>query len=58
LRFYIDGTLKNSISGSTSWAQKTYTVTTGSHVLKWTYVKDASVSSGSDCGWVDKLELL
>jgi PKD repeat protein/beta-lactamase superfamily II metal-dependent hydrolase len=58
LRFYIDGTLKNSISGSTSWAQKTYTVTTGSHVLKWTYSKDASASSGSDCGWVDKLELL
>jgi Zn-dependent metalloprotease len=58
LRFYIDGTLKNSISGSTSWAQKSYTVTTGSHVLKWTYSKDASVSSGSDCGWVDKLELL
>jgi vibriolysin len=58
LRFYIDGTLKNSISGSTSWAQKSYTVTTGSHTLKWTYSKDASVSSGSDCGWVDKLELL
>jgi hypothetical protein len=29
----------------------------GSHTLKWTYVKDASVVSGSDCGWVDKLEL-
>jgi PKD repeat protein len=58
LRFYIDGTLKNSISGSTSWAQKSYTVTTGAHTLKWTYVKDSSVSSGSDCGWVDKLELL
>jgi hypothetical protein len=57
LRFYIDGTLKNSISGSTSWAQKSYTVTTASHILKWTYSKDASVSSGSDCGWVDYLLL-
>jgi len=57
LRFYIDGVLKSSISGSTSWAQKTYTVTTGSHTLKWTYVKDASVVSGSDCGWVDYLQL-
>ena len=56
LRFYIDGVLKNSISGSTSWAQKSYTVTTGTHTLKWTYSKDGSVSSGSDCGWVDKLE--
>jgi len=58
LRFYIDGVLKNSISGTVNWAQKTYTVTSGAHTLKWTYVKDASASSGSDCGWVDKLELL
>ncbi len=57
LKFYIDGVLKDQISGTTSWAQKTYTVTSGSHTLKWTYSKDSSVSSGSDCGWVDKLEL-
>jgi vibriolysin len=57
LRFYIDGVLKNQISGSTSWAQRSYTVSSGSHTLKWTYYKDYSVSSGSDCGWVDQLEL-
>jgi len=57
LRFYIDGVQQTSISGSTSWAQKTYTVSSGSHTLKWSFTKDASVSSGSDCGWVDKLEL-
>jgi len=57
LRFYIDGVLQNQISGSTSWAQRSYTVSSGSHTLKWTYYKDYSVSTGSDCGWVDKLEL-
>jgi PKD repeat protein len=57
LRFYIDGVLQNSISGSTSWAQKSYTVSSGTHTLKWSYIKDDYVSSGSDCGWVDKLEL-
>ncbi len=57
LRFYIDGVQQASISGSTSWAQKTYTVTSGSHTLKWSFTKDGSVSTGSDCGWVDKLEL-
>ena len=57
MRFYIDGVLQNQISGSTSWAQKTYSVSSGEHTLKWTYYKDYSVSSGSDCGWVDKLEL-
>ncbi|MCX6582619.1 MAG: hypothetical protein NT166_20795, partial [Candidatus Aminicenantes bacterium] len=58
LRFYIDGVLKTSISGTVNWTQQTYTVTSGAHTLKWTYVKDGSVSSGSDAGWVDKLELL
>jgi hypothetical protein len=27
----------------------------GSHTLKWVYVKDATLSDGSDCGWVDKV---
>jgi PKD repeat protein len=58
LRFYVDGVLKDSISGTVNWTQKTYTVTTAAHTIKWTYSKDGSVSSGSDAGWVDKLELL
>jgi len=58
LRFYIDGVLKTSISGTVNWTQQTYTVTSGAHILKWTYSKDGSVSTGSDAGWVDKLELL
>jgi len=57
LKFYIDGVLKDQISGSVGWNQKTYSVSSGSHTLKWVYAKDYSVSSGSDCGWVDKLEL-
>jgi Zn-dependent metalloprotease len=57
LRFYIDGVLQEQISGSVDWTQKTYSVSSGSHTLTWTYYKDYSVSNGSDCGWVDKLEL-
>ena len=57
LIFYIDGVAKAKISGSTSWAQKTFTVTSGSHTYKWTYSKDSSVSNGLDTAWVDKLEL-
>jgi hypothetical protein len=34
----------------------TYTLSSGSHTLEWRYVKDQYVSSGSDCGWVDKVE--
>jgi hypothetical protein len=58
LRFYIDGVEQNRISGTVNWTQRTYTVSSGTHTLKWSFTKDYSVSTGSDCGWVDKLELL
>jgi len=57
LTFEIDGVEQDSISGDTLWAQKTYTIGSGSHTLAWKYTKDGSVSSGEDCGWVDKVEL-
>jgi len=56
LRFYIDGAEQAKISGSTSWAQKTYSIDSGSHTLTWKYTKDGSISTGEDCGWVDKVE--
>jgi hypothetical protein len=55
LQFYIDNTLKDQISGTSDWQQKTYILPKGTHTIKWSYKKDYSVSSGSDCGWVDKL---
>ena len=39
------------------WQQKSYDVSgAGSHTLKWIYVKNGSVSSGDDCGWVDYVQ--
>ena len=56
LEFYIDGELQDRISGSVNWQQKTYTIfDSGPHALEWRYVKDKSVDSGSDAGWVDKV---
>ena len=54
LEFHIDGYLANGrISGTRDWAQASYSVTgSGTHTLKWRYVKDGSFSAGSDCGWV------
>jgi hypothetical protein len=59
LNFYIDDQLQGSISGTyahSTWSQQTYTLSEGTHTLKWTYEKDYSVSYGSDCGWVDNVE--
>ncbi|MCP4455923.1 MAG: hypothetical protein GY809_31075, partial [Planctomycetes bacterium] len=56
LEFYVDGEMLDQISGEVDWHQMTYAVTgAGSHQLEWRYFKDAAVSDGEDCGWVDKL---
>ena len=56
LEFYIDGELKERISGERDWEQKSYEVNSGSHILRWQYLKDHSISEGDDCGWVDCVE--
>ncbi len=58
LKFYINGTLQYQVSGEVNWQQKSYTMAAGWHTLRWTYAKDSSMSKGSDCGWVDKVEVV
>lgn len=53
LEFYVDGTLKNRISGNVPWQKKSYYIGSGMHTLRWRYVKDGSVSISWDAGWVD-----
>ena len=53
LNFYIDNVLKDGWSGDVDWTEIAYDVTAGTHTFKWEYSKDYSVSSGSDCAWVD-----
>lgn len=54
LEFYVDGSLQERISGSVDWQQVMYSLSMSS-TLEWRYAKDDTVSSGSDCGWVDKV---
>ena len=56
LEFYIDGARKDYISGNIPWTQEIYLVGRGAHTLKWRYVKNATISSGIDAGWVDKVK--
>jgi RHS repeat-associated protein len=54
LEFYVDDVRQDRISGTVDWQEKRYTISaSGSHTLKWRYVKDGSGSAGSNCGWVD-----
>ena len=53
VNFYVDSTRIFGYSGSGTWSLKTRDIPAGVHTLKWSYEKDGSVSSGSDCAWVD-----
>ncbi|HOV17075.1 MAG TPA: C25 family cysteine peptidase [Candidatus Cloacimonadota bacterium] len=56
LNFYVDGTMQTSSwSGEVAWTQASFSITSGTHTFKWEYAKDSSVSSGSDCAWLDEI---
>ena len=54
---FVVGTVTNdTIYGENDWAEVTCVVSNeGNHAFKWVYSKDRSISSGSDCGWVDEV---
>jgi len=57
LRFYIDDVEQNKWSGELGWSQESFPVTPGPHTFKWSYTKDISVSTGSDCAWLDQIKV-
>jgi hypothetical protein len=55
LLFYIGSTEKARISGEIDWQWKTFPVSSGSQVLKWTYSKNSSKTGGLDRAWLDQV---
>jgi hypothetical protein len=55
LKFYINDEVKGQWSGSVNWTKASYAVTAGPKVFKWEYMKDNSVTSGSDRAWIDNI---
>jgi len=54
LKFYINGNLQDEWAGNVAWGEVVFDVPAGTGVeFKWDYNKDSSVSSGSDCAWID-----
>lgn len=56
-RFYIGTDKVGEWSGNVNWQRIAYAVTPGSKTFRWEYIKDGSVSNGSDCAWVDYITL-
>lgn len=57
LRFYIDGVENNKWAGTLDWAVQTFTFPPGQRTFKWSYTKDGSINSGSDCAWLDDIRI-
>jgi len=58
LRFYIDEVKKSEWSGTTNnWSFQSFPVDSGSHTLRWEYMKDVNATHGSDAAWVDNITL-
>ncbi len=55
--FYIDGSEKVAASGNVDWTLASFPIEAGTHTYRFTYVKDYSVSYGSDCAWIDLVTL-
>ena len=51
--FFIDGVQKGSYTGASSWGEKKFDITAGTHTFQWRYTKDGSVNSNDDCFYVD-----
>jgi hypothetical protein len=55
LEFYRDSNVQTSISGEIAWQQKSYSLTTNTHTLRWRYFKDDGVTAGLDRAWLDQV---
>jgi hypothetical protein len=54
LEFYANGALISPrISGEVDWQEREVVLGVGPQTLQWRYVKDSSVSTAQDRGWVD-----
>lgn len=52
LEFWVDGALRERISGEVGWTQVSADLESGHHALKWRFVQNG----GTGFGWLDKVE--
>ena len=55
--FYVDNSQVDEADGNVPWTYFTTMIPAGTHTLKFSYEKDGSQSSGSDCAWIDDVSL-
>ena len=56
-RFYFitNGVTVTNISGNIDWQQVNFSVAPGINVLRWNFVEDSSIHSGTNAAWLDQV---
>ena len=54
---YVDNTQMDEASGNSPWTYYSVDVSPGTHTFVFSYEKDYSQASGSDCAWIDDVNL-
>jgi subtilisin family serine protease len=55
LALMLDGVTQGWVSGNIDWEQRFYDIGSGTHTIRWAYIKTAEFPSGVDAGWVDQV---
>jgi fibronectin type 3 domain-containing protein len=56
VRFYVDSFNLANASGTSPWTQVTANITSGTHLLKWEYGKDATIAGNQDLVLLDQVQ--
>jgi len=54
---YVDGNKEDEASGDVPWTYVSKDIPAGTHIIRFSYEKDQSQASGSDCVWIDDILL-
>ncbi len=56
IKVEVNGVEQQRTSGpNTSWTAPSLTLPSGTHAVRWTYVKNSTISEGMDAAWVDQV---
>jgi hypothetical protein len=55
LRFFIDASPRATVKGVFDWDGKSFLVGAGTHLLKWEYARNSSLSGGTNEAWLDQV---
>lgn len=58
LSLFIDDNLITQISGTETWQQIIINLKEGTYIFRWQYDRVSKFTTTSDCGWIDKLEVI